>query len=201
MSQLSFFGADTMPPALADLSGLLAAHGRARLTDDGAVLTVEVDAEWRARAIVQLVTDTGVEADIAVDGELFTVSTSTDSALVPLATQWNSSDGKTVPTGWVPSSRAQRAWFLASGRMEVEGAQYVLGLDPTAPDTHAVLAQALMRAGIAPTLIGTHGTGGPGLRISGRRRLTRLVENIGAPPDADAARRIWPHVEPGDHHL
>src|SRR5690606_2193207 len=190
-----------MPPALADLSGLLAAHGRARLTGDGAVLTVEVDAEWRARAIAQLVTDTGVGTEIVADGEVFTVGTSADPALVPLAAQWSSDHGKVVPTGWVPSSRAQRAWFLASGRMEVEGTQYVLGLDPTAPDTHATLAQALMRAGIAPTLIGTHGTGGPGLRISGRRRLTRLVENIGAPPDADAARRIWPHVEPGDHHL
>ena len=200
MSQLSFFGADTMPPAPADLSGLLAAHGRARLTEDGAVLTVEVDAEWRARAIAQLVTDTGVEADIVADGDLFTVGTASAGSLVPLATQWIGDHTKTVPDGWVPSSRAQRAWFLASGRMEVEGAQYVLGLDPAAPETHASLAQALMRAGIAPTLIGTHGTGGPGLRISGRKRLTRLVENIGAPPDADAARRIWPYVEPGDHH-
>ena len=36
MSQLSFFGADTMPPAPADLSGLLAAHGRAGPTDGSA---------------------------------------------------------------------------------------------------------------------------------------------------------------------
>ncbi|WP_241387538.1 hypothetical protein [Rhodococcus sp. CH91] len=201
MSQLSFFGADVMPPAPADLSGLLAAHGRASRTDGRAVLTVEVDAEWRARAIAQLVTDTGIGADILVDGDRFTVSTSADSALVPLADEWTCGDVKTVPNGWVPSSRAQRAWFLAAGSMEVEGAQYVLGLDPIAPETHALLAQALMRAGIAPTLIGTRGSGRPGLRISGRRRLTRLVENIGAPPDADAALRVWPHAEPGDRHL
>ena len=130
-----------------------------------------------------------------------TVTTAADSALVPLTNQWTGGGAKTVPPGWVPSSRAQRAWFLASGSMEVEGTQYVLGLDPAAPDTHAQLAQALMRAGIAPTLIGTRGSGRPGLRIAGKRRLTRLVENIGAPPDADAARRIWPRLEPGDRHL
>ena len=201
MSQLSFFGADTMPPAPADLSGLLAAHGRARLIGDGAVLSVEVDARWRAQAITQLMAETGIGTDIVADGNRFTVSTSVERALVPLANHWTSDGTKTVPNGWVPSSRAQRAWFLAAGRMEVEGTQYVLGLDPTAPETHASLAQALIRAGIAPTLIGTHGSGGPGLRISGRKRLTRLVENIGAPPDADAARRIWPHVEPGGRHL
>ena len=42
-----------------------------------------------------------------------------------------------------------------------EADRYLLGLDPHAPDTHSPLASALMRVGIAPTLIGTRG-GSPG---------------------------------------
>ena len=36
--------------------------------------------------------------------------------------------------------------------------RYLLGLDPQAPDTQSPLASALMRVGIAPTLIGTRGS-------------------------------------------
>ena len=55
------------------------------------------------------------------------------------------------------------------------------------------LASALMRVGIAPTLIGTRGAH-PALRISGRRRLSRLVENVGEPPDGPEALVSWPRV-------
>ena len=55
------------------------------------------------------------------------------------------------------------------------------------------LASALMRAGIAPTLIGTRGAH-PALRIGGRRRLCRLVENIGEAPDGIEAFDAWPRV-------
>jgi len=50
-----------------------------------------------------------------------------------------------------------------------------------------------MRIGIAPTLIGTRGAR-PALRIGGRRRLSRLVENVGEPPEAIEALPYWPHV-------
>ena len=68
-----------------------------------------------------------------------------------------------------------------------------LGLDPHAPDTHSPLASALMRVGIAPTLIGTRGAR-PALRISGRRRLSRLVENVGEAPDGPEAAAAWPRA-------
>ena len=87
---------------------------------------------------------------------------------------------KTVPPLWLPGPRELRAWTLAAGTPEAD--RYLLGLDPHAPDTHSPLASALMRVGIAPTLIGTRGAR-PALRISGRRRLSRLVENVGEPPD------------------
>lgn len=201
MSQLSFFGADTAPPALTDLSGLLAAHGQAVTASGSARISVVVDAAWRATAIAHLMEAAGLRAEITETDEGHPlVRTEAVPDLLPLATQWTRGAVKAVPPGWVPSSRAQRAWVLAAGRMEAAGERYVLGLDPHAPDTHPVLAEALMRAGIAPTLIGTHGPA-PGLRVSGRRRLTRLAENIGEPPDDPEARALWPHPESDDRHL
>ena len=98
---------------------------------------------------------------------------------------------KTVPAYWLPGPRELRAWTLAAGSPEAD--RYLLGLDPHAPDTHSPLASALMRVGIAPTLIGTRGAR-PALRISGRRRLLRLVENVGEPPgDVDAFTQ-WPRT-------
>ena len=79
----------------------------------------------------------------------------------------------------LPGPRELRAWTRAAGAPEAD--RYLLGPDPHAPDTHSPLASALMRVGIAPTLIGTRGAR-PALRISGRRRLLRLVENVGEAP-------------------
>ena len=76
---------------------------------------------------------------------------------------------------------------------DADADRFLLGLDPHAPDTHSPLASALIRVGIAPTLIGTRG-GHPALRISGRRRLTRLVENVGEPPGDTEAFAHWPRV-------
>lgn len=198
MGQLSIFGADTVPPALTDLGGLLAAQGQVVVTGDKARISVVVDERWRADAIAELMTQAGLAAEVTVTAEgRPLVRTAAVESLVPLASQWTRGAVKSVPPGWVPGSRALRAWVLAAGRMEVDGQRYVLGLDPHATDTHPVLAQSLMRAGIAPTLIGTHGTG-LGLRVSGRKRLTRLGESIGEPPCDGSARALWPHVTGDD---
>ena len=109
---------------------------------------------------------------------------------VPIAGDWTRGAVKTVPPLWLPGPRELRAWTLAAGTPEAD--RYLLGLDPHAPDTHSPLASALMRVGIAPTLIGTRGAR-PALRISGRRRLSRLVENVGEPPDDIEAFPHWPH--------
>ncbi len=96
-----------------------------------------------------------------------------------------------MPPQWLPGPRELRAWTLAAGTPEAD--RYLLGLDPHAPDTHSPLASALMRVGIAPTLIGTRGSH-PALRISGRRRLSRLVENVGEPPGDVEAFALWPRI-------
>jgi hypothetical protein len=192
VSQLSFFSAESVPPAVADLTGLLAAAGQVVLVGTGARLSVVVDRPWRAVALAEMITDAGLQAEIGrTDEDTPLIRTAVDARLVPIARDWTRGAVKTVPLQWLPGPRELRAWTLAAGSPEAD--RYLLGLDPHAPDTHSTLASALMRVGIAPTLIGTRGTR-PALRISGRRRLSRLVENVGEPPDEVEAFSHWPRV-------
>jgi hypothetical protein len=196
VSQLSFFSAESVPPAVADLTGMLAASGQVVLVgsrnDQAARLSVVVDRLWRAEALAEMIVDAGLEPEIArTDENTPLVRTAVDSRLVGIAADWTTGAVKTVPVHWLPGPRELRAWTLAAGTPEAD--RYLLGLDPHAPDTHSPLASALMRVGIAPTLIGTRGSH-PALRISGRRRLSRLVENVGEPPGDVEAFEQWPRI-------
>ncbi|MCH9700310.1 MAG: hypothetical protein K0U76_02825 [Actinomycetia bacterium] len=196
MSQLSFFSAESVPPAFADLTGLLAAPGQVSLLGSAservARVSVVVDRLWRAEALAEMIGEAGLRAEIArTDEDTPLVRTAVDPRLVAIAVEWTRGAVKTVPPQWLPGPRELRAWTLASGTPD--SGRYLLGLDPHAPDTHSPLASAMMRVGIAPTLIGTRGTR-PALRISGRRRLSRLVENVGEPPDGTEALAHWPRV-------
>lgn len=196
MSQLSFFSAESVPPAVADLTGILAAPGQVVLVNAGAEqaarLSVVVDAIWRAEALAEMIAEAGLHPELTrTEEHTPLVRTSVDTRLNIIAAQWTRGAVKTVPPHWLPGPRELRAWTLASGTPEAD--RYLLGLDPHAPDTHAALASAMMRVGIAPTLIGTRGTH-PALRISGRRRLSRLVENVGEPPGHTEAFLAWPRI-------
>jgi hypothetical protein len=192
VSQLSFFSAESVPPAVTDLTGLLAAGGQVVLVGGGARLSVVVDRPWRAEAIAEMVDEAGLDPEVSrTDEDTPLVRTAADARLVTIAADWTRGAVKTVPPQWLPGPRELRAWALAAGTPEAD--RYLLGLDPHAPDTHSPLASALMRVGIAPTLIGTRGAH-PALRISGRRRLSRLVENVGEPPDDAEALSQWPHL-------
>ena len=196
VSQLSFFSAESVPPAIADLTGILAAPGQVVLVSgpQGATarLSVVVDELWRADALAEMIADAGLVPEIArTDENTPLVRTALDARLVAIAEQWTRGAVKTVPPQWLPGPRELRAWALAAGTADAD--RYLLGLDPHAPDTHSALASAMMRVGIAPTLIGTRGSR-PALRISGRRRLSRLVENVGEPPEGAEALLQWPRV-------
>jgi hypothetical protein len=192
VSQLSFFSAESVPPAVTDLTGVLAAGGQVVLVGSGARLSVVVDRPWRARAIAEMMDEAGLHSEVShTDEDTPLVRTAADARLVMIAADWTRGAVKTVPPQWLPGPRELRAWALAAGTPEAD--RYLLGLDPHAPDTHSPLASALMRVGIAPTLIGTRGAH-PALRISGRRRLSRLVENVGEPPDDAEALSQWPHL-------
>jgi hypothetical protein len=197
VSQLSFFSAESVPPAVADLTGMLAAPGQVVLVGSGtqqaARLSVVVDRLWRAEALAEMIADAGLTPEIArTDENTPLVRTAVDPRLTAIATNWTRGAVKTVPPDWLPGPRELRAWTLAAGMPEADD-RYLLGLDPHAPDTHSALASAMMRVGIAPTLIGTRGAH-PALRISGRRRLLRLVENVGEPPGDTEAFSQWPRT-------
>jgi hypothetical protein len=192
VSQLSFFSAESVPPAVTDLTGVLAATGQIVVVGDGARLSVVVEQPWRAVALAEMIADAGLQPQIArTDEGTPLVRTDVDARLTGVAEQWTRGAVKTVPPSWLPGPRELRAWTLAAGTPEAD--RYLLGLDPHAPDTHSPLASAMMRVGIAPTLIGTRGSR-PALRISGRRRLSRLVENVGEPPGDTEAFSQWPRV-------
>lgn len=192
VSQLSFFSAESVPPAVADLTGVLASAGQVVIVGDGARLSVVVDELWRAAALADMMTAAGLKAEITrTEEETPLVRTAIDPRLLGIAAEWTRGAVKTVPNQWLPGPRELRAWTLAAGSPEAD--RYLLGLDPHAPDTHSPLASALMRVGIAPTLIGTRGAR-PALRISGRRRLLRLVENVGEPPEGAEALAAWPQA-------
>jgi hypothetical protein len=192
VSQLSFFSAESVPPAVTDLTGVLAASGQVVLVGSGARLSVVVDRPWRAEALAEMMDEAGLAPELSrTDEDTPLVRTDVDSRLLVIAADWTRGAVKTVPPQWLPGPRELRAWVLAAGAPEAD--RYLLGLDPHAPDTHSPLASALMRVGIAPTLIGTHGAR-PAVRISGRRRLSRLVENVGEPPGDAEALTQWPHV-------
>ena len=76
--------------------------------------------------------------------------------------------------------------MLAAGRPDERGG-YLLALDPHAPQTHLPLVAATTRIGLPPARVGR----GPALRISGTRRMQRLVELVGPVPDHLAASD-WP---------
>jgi hypothetical protein len=192
VSQLSFFSAESVPPAVTDLTGVLAASGQVVLVGSGARLSVVVDRPWRAEALAEMMDDAGLAPEISrTEEDTPLVRTAVDSRLLVIAADWTRGAVKTVPPQWLPGPRELRAWVLAAGTPEAD--RYLLGLDPHAPDTHSPLASALMRVGIAPTLIGTRGAR-PAVRVSGRRRLSHLVENVGEPPDDAEALSHWPHV-------
>ncbi len=192
MSQLSFFSAEAVPPAVTDLAGVLAAAGQVVMVGEGARLSVVVEADWRAAALADMIVAAGLRAEISrTEEDNPLVRTAVDARLLGIAADWTRGAVKTVPSHWLPGPRELRAWTLAAGTPDAD--RYLLGLDSHAPDTHSALASALMRVGIAPTLIGTRGAH-PALRIGGRRRLSRLVENVGEPPDGPEALESWPRI-------
>ena len=76
-----------------------------------------------------------------------------------------------------------RLWALAAGRPDERGG-YLLALDPHAPQTHLPLIAAATRLGIPPARVSR----GPALRISGARRMRRLVELVGPAPARGSPR-------------
>jgi hypothetical protein len=150
---------------------------------------VVLDEPWRQQALAEAFAERGVRPELATteDGQPL-IRTAFRMDLIALADAWTRDAVKTVPTGLALDGATLRVWALAFGRWVDNG--YLLGLDETAPGTHEPLVQAATRIGLPAGLLGARG-GGPGLRLTGRRRIGRLVELVGEPPTA-AAEEHWP---------
>ncbi len=192
MAQLSFYSAEANRPHAGDLAGLLCCQGQlAEFARTAARLTLRVAEPWRARAVVRALGERGIDATHTVteEGE-HGVHTAFRADLLPLAEEWTKEGEKFAPSGLALDGGALRLWVLAAGSWL--GASYLLGLDPEAPRTYDTVRGALATAGL-PATLQSSGDDGPGLRISGRRRLGRLVELVGRAPSA-VAETHWPAV-------
>ncbi|MGQ0574289.1 MAG: hypothetical protein ACT4RN_08800 [Pseudonocardia sp.] len=186
---MSLFSAETATAGLADLAGLLCGPGQiVRVgAGDTARLSIVLSDPDRAPAAVEAGRAAGVEF-VAVTTESGTVAVRTAFRcdLVDLAHRWTRGATKSVPTGVQLDGAMLRFWALGAGHPDERGG-YLLGLDPHAPQTHLPLVAALTRLGLPPARVGR----GVALRVSGARRMQRLVELVGPPPRGLAPDR-WP---------
>jgi hypothetical protein len=183
------FSAEARPPQVSDLAGLLCGPGQiARFgAGDQARLSIVLPDPARAPAVAAACEATGIPVTtIRTESGSIALRTAFRCDLVDLAKAWTRGSVKSVPDGWQLDGPALRMWALAAGHSDERGG-YLLALDPHAPQTHLPLIAAATRAGLPPARVSR----GPALRISGTRRVARLVELVGpAPPGAPTAQ--WP---------
>ncbi|MET0133213.1 MAG: hypothetical protein ABW215_06425 [Kibdelosporangium sp.] len=192
---MAFFSAESMQPGVADLAGLLCGPGQVvSFASAAARLSVVLHDPWRRAALAAAFTERGIEPEVSESDEGHSlVRTAFRMDLRSMAAAWTKDAVKVVPTGLALDGASLRVWAMACGRWVDNG--YLLSLDPAAPDTHEPLLHAATRIGLHTGLLGARG-GGPGLRLTGRRRLGRLVELVGGPPCADSVP-CWPaRVQP-----
>jgi hypothetical protein len=192
--QLSFFAADAQPVCLPDLEGLLA--GPAQIVRSGAAarLSVVLDVpagrpSWRVNALLAAFEACGVGgAPTSTVDELAGVCTDFRPELVPLATAWTRGAMKVPPGGFVLDGPRLRLWATAAGHSDDHGYLFTLG---ESDDTGwSAAGAALARAGVPAALVGPR-AGGPAYRVTGQRRLRRLRELLGEPPEG-ADEDDWP---------
>ena len=92
MSQLSFFSAESVPPAVADLTGMLAAPGQVVLVGDGARLSVVVDRLWRAEALAEMIAEAAEQDGLKAAAEVLNENGGLDGRRVVLDIEDDGSD-------------------------------------------------------------------------------------------------------------
>lgn len=187
---MSFFSAEAAAPCLGDLAGVLCGRGRmAGFARTAARLSITLDTRWRARALAAACAERGIAVRVEPgDDDKFALHTPFRTDLTPLADAWTRDTTKAAPPDLTLTGGPLRLWVLAAGSW-LDG-HYLLELDPDAPQTHEPLVAALGRSGLA---VGVHTptSGNPSIKVTGRRRLSRLVELVGTPPDRHALEH-WP---------
>ncbi len=200
VSQLSRFSAVARPAGLRDLAGLLCGPGQIVRCGVGeqARLSIVLADPSRAAAVRAACAVTGIRVEaVTTESGAAALRSAFRCDLVGLAREWTTGSVKSVPDGWQLDGAALRLWALSSGRPDERGG-YLLMLDPHAPDTHFPLVAAATRAGIPPARTAC----GTALRISGTRRVQRLVELVGPVPNGvpgDHWPRYWGREAPCRH--
>lgn len=188
-AQLSLFGAEMRPPAVSDLAGILAGPGQAVRRGATARLSVLVGEGWRAEALLAGFAAAGIGGERADRDGAVLVRTEFSPSLLAIARDWLRGAVKRPPGGFALDAGRLRLWSIAAGRTSSAG--YLLGLGPSDDAAWPGIGAALAAAGLAGTFLGPR-AGGPAYRVTGRRRLVRLAELVGDPPDGAAGAWVCP---------
>jgi hypothetical protein len=189
--QLSLFGVEAAPPAPADLEGLLAGPGQVVRMGGTARVSVVVDELWRARVLHAELATRGLPVTcVATVEQHIGVRTAYSTRLAPLAVAWLRGAVKVPPPDFGLDGRRLRLWAAATGHLD--GHDFTLRLGPSDELAWPAVGAALAAIGLPPVLLSAR-AGGPAYRITGRRRIARLAELVGDPPDA-APEGAWPVV-------
>lgn len=190
MTQFSLFGAAVAEPSLTDLDGILLAGGQWVRSGDTARLSVVVAARWRADALAEEFVQRGVGAPdpiVTAEGG-FGVRTAFAAELVSHAQRWTRGANQGPPSGFVLTAGGLRLWTITAGRRDEVG--YLLSTAEPDDAMHLAGGAQLSRLGVAAVSISYRG--GPGWRITSAKRLRRLNELLGVPPEGGADD--WPAV-------
>ncbi len=193
MSQLSFFSADAMPASPDDLEGLLCGPGQTVRQDNGARVSVLVplDEIWRCDYVTAALHELGVGGEVVdAEGEAVAIRTPFTPALEDLARRWSTAGAKRPPLDLTLDGPRLRWWVLAAGNHDAQG--YLLRLSAQDEGSWAGIGAALARAGLPGALVGPRADG-PAYRLIGSKRLGRLRELVGSPPEGLPAG-AWPSV-------
>lgn len=221
MTQLSLFSADARPVRLGDLAGLLCGPATITRFGEGVTARLSIPAAslGRVGAVQRAVAALGIPlgpSGSSCTGPLLRSAYRRD--LAGLARVWcDPARTKHVPPGFQLDGAMLRLWALAAGRPDGRGG-FLFALDGEAAGTHDPLIAALTRLGLSPARVAVPpcaacrrldeplaegvtpiareserecGAAGPALRISGTRRIERLVELVGGPP-AGVPATEWP---------
>jgi hypothetical protein len=172
-----------------DLDGLLAGPGQVVRRAGAARLSVVVSDDWRVSGLVAEMAALGLEAELepAEPGST-AVRTPWLAELLPVADGWTRGAVKAPPAGWVLDGARLRWWCLSAG--VAAPPVYTLALGASDEPAWQAIGAALAATGIPGVLVGPRADG-PAYRIVGQRRLARLRELVGDPPDGLPAQ-AWP---------
>ncbi|RKR89787.1 hypothetical protein BDK92_4144 [Micromonospora pisi] len=187
--QLSLFGVEATEPSPADLTGLLVGPGQVVRMGGTARVSVVVDSAWRVHVLAAELATRGLPVSWEGTGDQrHEVRTAYATTLAPLARSWLRGGAKRPPAGLYLNGRRLRLWVAAAGSPEPAG--FLLRLGDAEENCWEPVGAALAAVGLPAVLLPPRAAG-PAYRITGRRRLARLMELVGERPAA-APAASWP---------